>query len=66
MFLVRKQIQIRGYRADDRILYGTGKVIAKTDLAETTANLFRRADVAYAHLRSASNNCFQCHIERSE
>jgi len=66
MFLARKQIQIRGYRADDRIVYGTGKVIPTTDLAETAANLFRRTDVAFAHLRSASNNCFQCRLERSE
>jgi len=41
-------------------------MITTSDLAETAANLFRREDVAYAHLRSASNNCFQCRIERSE
>ena len=66
MFLARERILIRGYGADDRIVYGTGKVIPTTDLAAAAADLFRRTDVAYAHLRSASNNCFQCRLERSE
>jgi uncharacterized protein DUF1203 len=66
MLLARKQFLIRGYGADDRIVYGTGKVIQTVDLAAAAASIFRRTDVAYAHLRSASNNCFQCRLERSE
>lgn len=66
MLLAWERILIRGYGADDRIVYGTGKVIPTADLAETAASLFRRPDIAYAHLRSASNNCFQCRLERSE
>jgi hypothetical protein len=66
MFLARKQILIRGYGADDRIVYGTGMVIPSGDLAIAATKLFRRTDVAYAHLRSASNNCFQCRLERFE
>jgi hypothetical protein len=65
MLLAREQILIRGYGADDRIIYGTGKVIPTVELADAAADLFRRTDVAYAHLRSASNNCFQCRLERS-
>ena len=66
MILAREQILIRGYGADDRIVYGTGRVILTVDLTAAAANIFRRTDVAYAHLRSASNNCFQCRLERSE
>jgi len=65
MLLAREQILIRGYGADDRIIYGTGKVIPTVALADAAADLFRRTEVAYAHLRSASNNCFQCRLERS-
>lgn len=64
MFLVRERMIIRGYGADDRIVYGTGQVIPTNEIAAAAAALFRRPDVAYAHLRSASNNCFQCRIDR--
>jgi len=65
MFLAREKLLIRGYGADNRIVYGTGWVIPTADLAEAAASLFRRPEIAYAHLRSASNNCFQCRLERS-
>ncbi len=64
LFSRTTRLLIRGYGADDRILYGTGQVVATEDIAETAADLLDRAEVAYVHLRSASNNCFQCRIER--
>ena len=64
MFLERETYLMRGYGTDDRILYGTGQMIGTGDLAEAAADLLERPDVAYVHLRSASNNCFQCRIER--
>ena len=66
MLLARERILIRGYGADDRIVYGTGKVIPTADLAAAAADLLRRPEIAYAHLRSASNNCFQCRLERPQ
>ena len=54
---------LRGYSAENRIVYGTGAVVAtSTILAEAEARL---ADprVAYVHVRSARNNCYQCRID---
>jgi hypothetical protein len=64
MFLRREAILLRGYGADDRIVYGTGKVIPTEDIAPMARHLFERDEIAYLHLRSASNNCYQCRIER--
>ena len=55
---------LRGYSADHRIVYGTGAVVA-TDRIRAEAEA-RLADprVAYLHLRSARNNCYQLRIDR--
>jgi hypothetical protein len=55
---------IRGYSAEDRIVYGTGQVVAQTALVEEAARRFADARVRYIHLRSARNNCFQLRIDR--
>jgi hypothetical protein len=55
---------VRGYGADDRIVYGTGGVVATDGIADRAGALFERGDVAYIHVRSARNNCYQCRIER--
>jgi hypothetical protein len=55
---------VRGYGADDRIVYGTGAVIPTAGIAQRAETLFERPDIAYLHVRSARNNCFQCRIER--
>lgn len=55
---------VRGYDADDRIVYGTGGVVATDGIADRSRALFKRDDVAYIHVRSARNNCYQCRIER--
>jgi hypothetical protein len=55
---------LRGYSADHRIVYGTGAVVP-TDRLEIEAEA-RLADprVAYLHVRSARNNCYQVRIDR--
>ncbi|MBL4807401.1 MAG: DUF1203 domain-containing protein [Rhodobacteraceae bacterium] len=53
---------IRGYTADNRIAYGTGKITAMADLATASAKILNANGIAYVHVRSASNNCFQCKI----
>ena len=55
---------LRGYSNDNRIVYGTGKVTLKEDIADYAAKLFEREDIAYIHVRSARNNCYQCRIDR--
>jgi Protein of unknown function (DUF1203) len=56
---------IRGYGANDRIVYGTGAVVS-TDLIRQEAEA-RLADpqIAYLHVRSARNNCYQVRIDRA-
>ncbi len=55
---------LRGYNAQDRIVSGTGAVVATDQIAAQISDRFANADVAYVHLRSASNNCFYCRIDR--
>jgi hypothetical protein len=55
---------VRGYGADDRIVYGTGAVVPTSGITERAETLFERPDIAYLHVRSARNNCYQCRIER--
>lgn len=55
---------VRGYGDDDRIVYGTGAVVPTRDIPARAAELLGRRDVAYLHMRSAKNNCYQCRIER--
>jgi hypothetical protein len=64
MLLRREAILMRGYGHDDRIVYGSGKVIPTEEIESHARHLFERPEIAYLHLRSASNNCFQCRIER--
>lgn len=56
---------VRGYGADDRIVYGTGGVVATGAIAARAAALFADARVAYLHVRSARNTCYQCRIDRA-
>ncbi|WP_431298507.1 DUF1203 domain-containing protein [Tabrizicola sp. BL-A-41-H6] len=55
---------VRGYGADDRIVYGTGGVVATGAILTRAAELFADPRVQYLHVRSARNNCYQCRIER--
>ncbi|SEL36534.1 Protein of unknown function [Roseovarius azorensis] len=55
---------LKGYNAQDRIVYGTGRVVAAADVAGYAQAVFERSDVAYIHVRSARNNCYQARIDR--
>ncbi len=56
---------VRGYGPDDRIVYGTGAVTPTHQICNRAHELLQRPDIAYVHMRSAKNNCFQCRIERA-
>ncbi len=56
---------VKGYSRDDRIVYGTGKIVPSADLTAEAANILTRDDVAYVHVRSSVNNCYTCRIERA-
>jgi len=55
---------VRGYNADNRIVYGTGAVTLTPDIRSYATQLLERPDIAYVHVRSARNNCYQCRIDR--
>lgn len=56
---------LRGYGSDDRIVYGTGAVVATAQIPTEAEARFSDPRVAYIHVRSARNNCFQCRIDRA-
>ena len=55
---------VRGYGADDRIVCGTGGVVATEDLLAEAGMRLGELRVADVHVRSARNNCFQVRMER--
>lgn len=64
MFQTWERVLIRGYSAQNRIIYGTGQVVTPSQLPAAAEQLLARPEVAYIHMRSATNNCYQCRIER--
>lgn len=63
MFRPTPDFILRGY--DARIIYGTGAVVETHKICKHAHELLQRPDVAYVHMRSARNNCYQCRIERA-
>ncbi|NKN36641.1 DUF1203 domain-containing protein [Agrobacterium sp. a22-2] len=55
---------LRGYGHQDRIVYGTGAVTPMENISARADELLARDDIAYVHVRSARNNCYQCRIDR--
>ncbi|MEP1962822.1 DUF1203 domain-containing protein [Tateyamaria sp.] len=55
---------VKGYSAHDRIVYGTGVVAPTDELEAQLAAIFTNPDVAYIHVRSARNNCYQARVDR--
>ena len=55
---------LRGYGADDRIVYGTGSVVPTVTIAGEAALRLADPRVAYVHVRSARNNCYQVRVDR--
>jgi hypothetical protein len=56
---------LRGYSDDHRIVYGTGTVVPTAQLCTKAATQLENPNVAYLHVRSARNNCYQCRIDRA-
>ncbi|WP_120500514.1 DUF1203 domain-containing protein [Roseovarius sp. EL26] len=59
------QYLVRGYTADERILYGTGHVVETPNIARYAQELLENPEIAFVDVRSAANNCYQCRIERA-
>jgi hypothetical protein len=56
---------LKGYSADDRIVYGTGRVVPTDEIEAYAGALLADPRVAYVHVRSARNNCYQFRIDRA-
>lgn len=55
---------IRGYDDRNRIVYGSGRIAETPALPTEAERLFADPRISYIHVRSATNNCYQCRIER--
>ncbi|MEZ5871500.1 MAG: DUF1203 domain-containing protein [Nitratireductor sp.] len=64
LFANRQSLLMRGYTADERISYGTGQIIEPERCQDYLENTFANPQIAFVHIRSATNNCFQCRVER--
>ena len=55
---------LRGYDAQNRIVYGSGRVVATPQIPDQAALLLSDQNMAYVHVRSARNNCYHLRIDR--
>ena len=55
---------LKAYSRDDRIIYGTGKIVPPEEIANYAEALLARDDTAYVHVRSSQNNCYTFQIDR--
>ena len=55
---------LRGYTADQRICYGTGKIVAQAELSDYAASLLENDEISFVDVRSSQYNCFQLRIVR--
>jgi hypothetical protein len=65
-FLDSPEYIVRGYGSDHRIVYGTGRVAPTRSIPTVAAEMLSDPRVAYVHVRSATNNCYHCRIERGQ
>ncbi len=56
---------VKGYDADERIIYGTGQITPTPEIAGYAETLLDDPNVAFVDIRSASNNCFSCRVHRA-
>lgn len=65
IFLAGEPRIVRAYDRDNRIIYGTGKVVEPQSIASYAGGLLDNPEAAYVHVRSSQNNCFTCRIDRA-
>ncbi|KGF69091.1 hypothetical protein LL06_12815 [Hoeflea sp. BAL378] len=59
-FLLSPDYILRGYDAGERIVYGTGGVIAREQILARIGQLLDEPGVEAVHIRSSRNNCYHC------
>ena len=66
LFLGGEPRLLKGYGYDNRIIYGTGRIVEPDDITDYAGNLLDDPSVAYIHMRSSLNNCYSCRIDRAD
>lgn len=61
-----REMLIRGYDINDRIVYGTGKVVPMANLEQESISILENPSIAYIHVRSSTNNCYHFRIDRAQ
>lgn len=56
---------VRGYDKQERIIYGTGKIVEPDSILQHAHTLFENPDVSFIHVRSSENNCYTFRVDRS-
>jgi len=59
------QYIVRGYTESHRIVYGSGRVVPTPEIPLAAAEMFEDPRIGYVHVRSTSNTCYQCRIDRA-
>lgn len=59
-FLESPDYILRGYDADERIVYGTGGVTGRDMITARIRELLADPEVEAVHIRSSRNNCYHC------
>ena len=60
-----QQRLVKGYSADDRIVYGLGQIVDRAAIGNRARTVLADPRVAYVHIRSSTNNCFTCRIDKA-
>lgn len=61
---IRPRFMICGYDNKERIVEGSGQMIDKTQLEKSVRDLMEDNTIASVHVRSGTNTCYTCRIER--
>lgn len=63
MTAARELVVVRAY--DGRDWIHSARLVPGRDASEAVRQMFANADIAYAHVRSATNGCFTYRVERA-
>ncbi len=56
---------MRGYNSHDRIVYGSGRIVPTARMTDVAEEMFADPQIRYIHVRSSTNNCYHCRIDRA-
>lgn len=64
IMITRPTYLVKGYGDDNRIVYGSGQITLVDQVESYCKDLLTSDDIAYLHIRSATNNCYQMKVIR--